>query len=196
MARANILIQGLQKCEFDMTKKYEIPMYLADSLYVPNLTDIDGIQCFDYELYTAGLQSEFGIDKVRIILPKELVLRDDFLEIIEEVEKYIKKFDNKNAAKTILEYLDTAKNSKKIKQHINDTINELIKFERKNLNSIWLKIFSNYFRVATFEKFDYIIGNPAWVQWSVLPEMYRNNTKANMRMDGLFSNDKMSVGTI
>lgn len=105
MARANILIQAIKRCKFNPAKRYEVPVYLADSLYVPN-------------------------------------------------------------------------------------IDELIKFEDKKLNSIWLKIFSNYFRVASFEKFDYIIGNPAWVQWSVLPESYRNNIKANMRIEGLFSSDK------
>lgn len=66
--------------------------------------------------------------------------------------------------------------------------------KRKKLNSIWLKIFSNYFKVASYDKFDYIVGNPAWVQWSVLPETYRNNIKANMRMDGLFSSDRNTGG--
>ncbi|WP_033916096.1 hypothetical protein [Campylobacter sputorum] len=61
-----------------------------------------------------------------------------------------------------------------------------MKFEKKKLNSIWLKIFLNYFRVATFDKFDYIVGNPAWIEWYVLPENYRKNIKANMRMDRLF----------
>lgn len=191
MARANILFQGFQKCEFADFKKYEIPVYLADSLYVPNITTIDGIECLDYKLNTNGLQKAFGVTEFQMTLPKELIMNESFLEIINGVEKHIVKFDEKKAFSVFATYLsDNAKNSKEIQNIISKTIKELIRFETKQLNSIWLKIFSNYFKVATFDKFDFIIGNPAWVQWSVLPENYRENVKANIRLDGLFSNDK------
>ncbi|MBE6429541.1 MAG: SAM-dependent DNA methyltransferase [Campylobacter sp.] len=190
MARANILISGLKKCSFDLNTKYEIPVYLADSLYVPNKIMIDEVECFDYELYTNVLQGEFNVNSIRIILPKELVLKPNFLEIITEVEKYIIKLDNISAIKIFEKELGYLNVKTELKRTLQTTIDNLISFERKKLNSIWLKIFSNYFRVASYEKFDYIIGNPAWVQWSVLPEQYRNNIKTNMRLDGLFSNDR------
>lgn len=192
MARANVLISGLRKCSFDITKKYEIPIYLADSLYVPKRVVIDGVECFDYELHTAVLQSAFGLNSIQITLPKELVLRENFIEIINEVEKHIINLDEKKAIKIFkTEFKPFKDKSKKeLKQILKSTIANLIEFEKEKLNSIWLKIFSNYFRVASYEKFDYIVGNPAWVQWSVLPEQYRNNIKANMRMDGLFSSDR------
>ncbi len=190
MARANILIQALKKCSFDITKKYEIPVYLADSLYTPNLILIDGIECYEYELYTKGLQSGFKKDSVKITLPKSLVCDNDFIQIITEVEKYLIAKEHKKALCVFEKHCSDIKNSKALNAKISDIVGELIEFEKKKLNSIWLKIFSNYFRVATFNKFDYIIGNPAWVQWSVLPENYRNNIKANMRLDGLFSKDK------
>ena len=190
MARANILIQAVKRCKFDITKKYEIPVYLADSLYVPNVISIDGVECYDYELYTTGLQRDFNIDKVRLILPKNLVLNAEFMSIIAEIEKHLVNLDKTAAIKCFERHCDEIKGRTNLSKTIEHNVDELIKFEQKKLNSIWLKIVSNYFRVATFEKFDYIIGNPAWVQWSVLPEAYRNNIKANMRMDGLFSSDK------
>lgn len=188
MARANILIQGLQKCTFNPLKKYEIPVYLADSLYVPELVEIDNIPCFSYSLYTTSLQKAFKLEAIKITLPKSLVENEDFLQIITEVERHIVNLDAKKAKQSFLKHIEAK--SKAIESLIEKCVLELIAFEKKNLNSIWLKIFSNYFRVATFKKFDYIIGNPAWVQWSVLPEAYRENTKQNMRMDGLFSSDK------
>lgn len=188
MARANILIQGLQKCTFDPLKKYEIPVYLADSLYVPELIKIDNIPCFSYSLYTSSLQKAFKLEAIKITLPKSLVENENFLQIIAEVERHIINLDAKKARQSFLKYSNIK--SKAIENLIEKCVLELIAFEKKNLNSIWLKIFSNYFRVATFKGFDYIIGNPAWVQWSVLPEAYRENTKKNMRMDGLFSSDK------
>lgn len=188
MARANILIQGLTKCTFNPLKKYEIPVYLADSLYVPNLIEIDNIPCLSYSLYTVSLQKAFNLESIKITLPKSLVEDENFLQIISEVEKHIINLDEKKAQQSFLKHINTQ--SKAIETLIKDCVKELIGFEKQKLNSIWLKIFSNYFRVATFESFDYIIGNPPWVQWSVLPEAYRQNTKANMRMDGLFSRDK------
>ncbi|KAA6225025.1 hypothetical protein FMM58_03920 [Campylobacter sp. LR291e] len=164
MAKANVLISGLKKCNSNLNDKYEIPVYLADSLYVPNL--------------------------IKITLPKKLVLMSKFIDIINEIEKYIIKLDDKGALKVFEKCYEPIKTNKKLKNTIKENIINLIQFETKKLNSIWLKIFSNYFRMASYTKFDYIISNPAWVQWSVLPEIYRNNIKANMRMDGLFSSDK------
>lgn len=190
MARANILIFGLKKCSFDLDEKYELPVYLADSLYVPKLVTIGDIECFDYELYTTGLQKVFNIESIRIVLPKALVLRQNFLDIITKVEKHIINSDKEKALKVFSTEFTPILKNKKLKEIICNAIDQLIQFEKEKLNSIWLKIFSNYFRVACYEKFDFIIGNPAWIQWSVLPETYRNNIKANMRLEGLFSNDK------
>ncbi|HEB7536809.1 TPA: N-6 DNA methylase [Campylobacter coli] len=190
MARANVLISGLKKCNFNLNEKYEIPVYLADSLYVPSLIEIDKVSCFDYELYTTGLQRVFDINSIKITLPKDLVLMPNFMDIINEVEKHIVRLDEKGALKVFENAYAPIKKSKELNDKIGENISNLIKFEKEKLNSIWLKIFSNYFRVASYEKFDYIIGNPAWVQWSVLPENYRVNIKQNMRMDGLFSSDK------
>lgn len=189
MARANIFIQTTKKCNFDIAKKYEIPVYLADSLYVPNVVQIGGEECLDYELYTTSLQREFNTDKVRIALPKNLILNDDFFNIIAQIEKHIVNLDKKSAMKEFKKHYKSLQNNDDLRKQVETNLDELVKFESKKLNSIWLKIFSNYFRVATFDKFDYIIGNPAWVQWSVLPEAYRENIKANMRLDGLFSSD-------
>ena len=190
MARANILISGLKKCNFNLNEKYEIPVYLADSLYVPSLIEIDKVPCFDYELYTARLQKILNINSIKVVLPKELVLMSNFMDIINEVEKHIVRLDEKGALKVFEKACPPIKKSKELNAKIKENIASLISFEKEKLNSIWLKIFSNYFKVASYEKFDYIIGNPAWVQWSVLPETYRANIKQNMRMDGLFSSDK------
>lgn len=186
MARANILISGLKKCSFSLNEKYELPVYLADSLYVPKLIKIDDIECFDYELYTTELQKNLNITSIRIVLPKDLVLKPNFLDIISKVEGYIVKRDKNQAMNVFDTEFEPISKSKKLRKMICDVIDRLIQSEQE----IWLKIFSNYFRVACYKKFDYIIGNPAWIQWSVLPETYRNNIKANMRLDGLFSSDR------
>lgn len=189
MERANLLIQGFKMCSFNITKRYELPIYLADSLYTPSSIQLDNTECFDCELYTTGLQEVFNTDKIRIIMPRSLVNRNDFLEILDEIEKCIIRKDKTKAIKIFGKYFDLSK-EKELKRKLTNNIDELIRFEEKNLNSIWLRIFANYFRVTSYNKFDYIIGNSAWVQWSVLPEAYRNKIKNKMRLEGLFSEDK------
>lgn len=193
MAKTNIFIQSVKYCNFDISKKYEIPVYLCDSLYVPQNINIGNIECYDYELYTTGLQP---LDKnsINIILPKSLVNKNNFISIIYDIEKAIIEKDREKALYIFESNCQDIKMDKILKNKIEVLINDLIKFENEKLNSIWLKIFSNYFKVATFTNFDYIIGNPAWVKWSALPEIYRENVKSKIRLDGLFSKDKNTGG--
>ncbi|WP_208364224.1 N-6 DNA methylase [Helicobacter pylori] len=190
MARANMLIFGLKHCHFDLNATYEIPIYLADSLYVPQTVMIDHAECLYYKLYTAGLQQVFDTSFIEITLPKKLVLKPDFLEIIHHVEKALINLDKQRALEILEEESADIQKSKALNEKISQSLDNLIAFEKKGLNSIWLKIFSNYFKVAIYDKFDFIVGNPAWVQWSVLPETYRKNVKENIRLNGLFSRDK------
>lgn len=189
MAKANILLQALKYCTFNINNKYEIPVYLADSLSVPNIIDIEGIECYTYQLYITGLKKEFNIDYIEMILPKEFVQTKDFIEKINQIEKHIVNGDKEKA----LDILIDGKYSK-IEKKLKKITDDLIEYEKKGLNSIWLKILSGYFRVASFEKFDYIVGNPPWIQWSVLPEKYRENVKDNIRVEGLFSSDGNTGG--
>lgn len=188
MAKANILLQAFKVCSFEITKKYEIPVYLADSLYTPNTIFLDGIECLEYKLFTAGLQHKLGVEKIEMVLPVNFVKSEHFTLELNKIENLIVKKDDKKALSILKKYIP--RNAPKLLQQLEKAIFELIEFEKKDLNSIWLKIFGGYFRVATYDKFNYIVGNPAWVQWSVLPENYRKNVKNNIRLEGLFSSDK------
>jgi methylase of polypeptide subunit release factors len=53
----------------------------------------------------------------------------------------------------------------------------LLDLQKKGLNGIWAKIIKNIFAPAFFENFDYVIGNPPWINWQSLPEEYRNSIK-------------------
>lgn len=189
MARANVLIHGLKTCIFDITKKYEIPIYLADSIYTAKSIKLGNQEVYSYNLQTTALQSALGIDGITMQMPKSLVVKENLLEIFAKIEKHIVAQNEKKAIEEFAKYVDL-KSNEELKQAIISNVKELMIFEKKGLNSIWLKIFSNYFKVASYDKFDYIIGNPAWIQWSCLPENYRNNIKRQIKDETLFSNDK------
>ncbi|WP_036459111.1 hypothetical protein [Mycoplasma leonicaptivi] len=190
ITKANIFINSINKVKFDITKKYEIPIYNCDSLYIPQKKVINGVDCYYYSLYTSSLQIE-NKNNIELILPVDLVEREDFFYILERLEEHI--IDLK--LKSIISELESFSPSiKKIKKEIHDIFSQLIELEKKKLNSIWLKIFSNYFRLANYKSFDYIIGNPAWVRWGDLPELYRENLKNNIEIKNIFSSDKNHGG--
>jgi hypothetical protein len=51
---------------------------------------------------------------------------------------------------------------------------KLLSLERQGINGIWARIIKNAFAPLFVGQFDYIAGNPPWVNWEHLPENYRN----------------------
>jgi len=54
------------------------------------------------------------------------------------------------------------------------------------MNGLWARLLKNNFAPLTVGQFDYIIGNPPWVNWENLPDRYRDQTKALWLRYGLF----------
>ncbi|MGO2257289.1 MAG: Eco57I restriction-modification methylase domain-containing protein [Hafnia alvei] len=52
----------------------------------------------------------------------------------------------------------------------------------------------NFFWSATAGHFDLVIGNPPWVRWSKLPDLYRERVKPTCEQYGIFSNTRMHGG--
>jgi len=55
---------------------------------------------------------------------------------------------------------------------------KLLTLERQGINGIWARIIKNAFAPLFVGEFDYIAGNPPWVNWEHLPEGYRESTKS------------------
>src|SRR3989304_539679 len=66
--------------------------------------------------------------------------------------------------------------------------------QARDWDKIWCRIIKNNFSPRGFAPFDFIIGNPPWVRWSRLPEMYRNRVKAFCNYYGLVSGRGYSGG--
>ncbi|MHA7062876.1 hypothetical protein [Azospirillum argentinense] len=57
------------------------------------------------------------------------------------------------------------------------TYDQVLDLHRREWNGIWFRIVRNFFWSATAGQFDLIAGNPSWVRWLNLPEVYRNRAK-------------------
>ena len=70
---------------------------------------------------------------------------------------------------------------------------KLLTLERQGINGIWARIIKNAFAPLFVGEFDYIAGNPPWVNWESLPEQYRLGTKPLWISYGLFPHGGMDT---
>jgi hypothetical protein len=168
----------------------EIPVYLGDSSYMPTIKKIGGIECVSYKYY---FPANMEIDFPEIVFPLDFVKSKSFITVLQKVETMI--LDDMKKEKIfafVIEEIEKIINSSLndlIKSKISDLIKTIIKYQKENLNSIWLFIFMNYLKPFAIGDFDLIIGNPPWVRWSVLPADYKSKIKNTLRNEGVFSRD-------
>ncbi|MEM1697904.1 MAG: hypothetical protein QXG48_04550, partial [Thermofilaceae archaeon] len=61
----------------------------------------------------------------------------------------------------------------------------LLKLEEEGKNNVWISILRNAFAPMLKGRFDYVVGNPPWVNWENLPESYRETSKLLWSQYGL-----------
>ncbi|MBI2918051.1 MAG: N-6 DNA methylase [Chloroflexi bacterium] len=65
--------------------------------------------------------------------------------------------------------------------------------DERAINGIWARIIKNAFAPLFCGHFDYVAGNPPWVNWESLPDDYRNDTKRLWVYHGLFPHGGMDT---
>ena len=70
---------------------------------------------------------------------------------------------------------------------------KLLNLEKQGINGIWARIIKNAFAPLFVGDFDYIVGNPPWINWESLPEQYRLKTKPLWISYGLFPHGGMNT---
>jgi methylase of polypeptide subunit release factors len=69
--------------------------------------------------------------------------------------------------------------------------------EKEGKNRIWTRLLKNSFAPLLMGKFDFVVGNPPWVNWECLPEHYRENTRKLWDYYGLLERTKgMGLGKV
>jgi SAM-dependent methyltransferase len=70
---------------------------------------------------------------------------------------------------------------------------QLADLERQGINGIWARIIKNAFAPLFQGRFDFVAGNPPWVNWESLPGDYRNETKPLWVYHNLFPHRGMDT---
>jgi SAM-dependent methyltransferase len=67
-----------------------------------------------------------------------------------------------------------------------DLFKQLVKLDAESRNGVWARIIKNAFAPLFTPQVDFVVGNPPWVNWESLPDMYRKSTAALWTDYGLF----------
>lgn len=143
----------------------DIPIYLSDSLLAP-------LEFKTRHQIHYSLPTKVGIFKIPVSLITNKQL-DIFLNlVIESVDVELDPFNFKIKFKSLSLNLSDEEN--KLAFEFYETLLDL---QKRGLNGIWGKIIKNIFAPSFFKDFDFIVGNPPWINWQNLPEDYRDSIK-------------------
>jgi type II restriction/modification system DNA methylase subunit YeeA len=149
----------------------EIPIYLADSIMVERRAGIYG------DVYV--LRTVVGEFEIPVSVVRKGVLR----EVLAEVVKCLENRYDKDDFKRKVEY-NYGLDPKEL-HYLAGFYEKLYKLEVEDNNKIWVGIIRNAFAPILKGKFDFVIGNPPWVNWENLPDEYREISKPLWTLYGM-----------
>jgi SAM-dependent methyltransferase len=169
-----------------------IPVYLADSVRTPAMGET---------LQTAGAY-EFPTAIGDFHVPAVLCTKerfDRFCNILEESvraqispDAFISRIERELKLAPPEWQQSDADLARKVYEEISD-------LHRQGMNGIWARLLKNNFAPLTVGQFDYIVGNPPWVNWEHLPDGYRDSTRKlwdRYQLAGTFRGGRPRLGAV
>lgn len=144
-----------------------IPVYLADSVLTPSQ---------GADLYTQhGFSFQTAVG--RFTVPRSLVEARYIDQLAHLLEECVHSGTSVEAFRTRLVRafpLNAEDDDEKIEIEIAvDLYKKLLELDEQKINGIWARIIKNAFAPRFQGRFDYVAGNPPWVNWASLPREYR-----------------------
>jgi len=172
-----------------------IPVYLADSVLTPSLEV--GQQSFldGKGGLKQGTGFTFGTAVGRFTVPRALVearYLDKLADLLEQaVHDDLGREQFK--ARLLAEFpLDAKQDAGDVSLALR-LFEQLRDLERQGINGIWARIIKNAFAPLFVGRFDYVAGNPPWVNWESLPPAYRQEIKPLWVHHNLFPHGGMDT---
>lgn len=163
-AKTNFIISLSDMLE-DINTAFEIPIYLSDSMLVT-------LEFQEKEQQMLSIPTKVGM----FSFPYKVIEKQKFNKLINTlIESVDAENETTSVSKKVRDLIPSLNDSEI--EIITNQYEKIIDLEKKNLNGIWLKIIKNFFTPAFLGQFDYIVGNPPWINWQTLPEEYRNSIK-------------------
>jgi len=150
----------------------EIPVYLADSIMLERKTDTSFSSSPTYSPTTTYVfRTVVGDFKI----PASLVQKGYLPSILYEVSKAMEsKYTVNNFINKIKAFYTL---DEKELELLVSFYEKLLQLEEEKKNNVWVAIIRNAFAPILRGKFDFVVGNPPWINWENLPETYRESSK-------------------
>jgi hypothetical protein len=183
-ARVNFLIAISEFLFESPGQQIEIPILLADAIYSPTRDPQN-----KEKLVTYRIGSKFA--DLEIELPEELAFNRERLDTLfssfsASIEDGIP-YDRARIRLLSQKALSTHE-ADKWHNALQNTYNKVLQLHSRDWNGIWFRVVRNFFWSSVAGNFDLIAGNPPWVRWSKLPDLYRERVKKTCLAYNIFSN--------
>lgn len=164
-----------------------LPVYLADSVRTPT-TGADIFASGAYEFPTA-------VGKFRV--PETLCKESCFNRFTQILEESIRSEITADAfitrTKKEIGLSSESWNEASDAGILKELYDKMLELHRQGMNGLWARLLRNNFAPLTLGQFDYVAGNPPWVNWENLPDGYREELKPLWVRYGLFPHGGMDT---
>jgi len=141
-----------------------IPVYLADSVRTP---------AAGQTLFTAGAY-EFPTAVGTFLIPAVLCTKERFDRFCNILDESVRAQISPDAFVSRIEKELAPPEWQQGDSNLTKKIYEQIfELHSKGMDGLWARLLKNNFAPLTVGQFDYIVGNPPWVNWEHLPDGYR-----------------------
>lgn len=180
-ARTNYLLSMGDLLKFALPN-VEIPIYMSDSILTPykqkqmSLREGEGAQPYTFP----SVEGDFKIPSSTI----EQDVIGDLTVLLEECSEH--GYNKEEFWNRVQKELDD-RDLKQEREQYCKLYEKMLELEEEEKNGLWARIIKNAFAPIMQSRFDYIAGNPPWVNWENLPKEWRERSKDLWKDYGLFS---------
>ncbi|MCL6613571.1 MAG: N-6 DNA methylase [Firmicutes bacterium] len=164
-ARVNFLLAIVDLLEH-RRGEITIPVYLADSVRTPAV----GANLFNSGAY------EFPTAVGTFLVPAKLCTKERFDRFCDLLEESLRGGLDPSAFLARVEKalgLRPPEWDDHASSYCRRLYEEMGELHRRGLDGLWARLLKNNFAPFTVGRFDYVVGNPPWVNWESLPDQYR-----------------------
>jgi len=186
-SRANYLIALGDMLRERGAESIEIPVYLADSILVERRQTLTGTGMWTVCILKTAA-GEFSV-------PTSVVEKGLLSKALTIIEESVKGGYTVNECRVrLLREMNLEDSEVTV---LAELFKKLSTLEKEGRNRIWARILKNSFAPFFTGRFDYVVGNPPWINWESLPQDYRKSSENLWSRYGLLEKTKgMGLGKV
>jgi len=161
-SRANYLL-ALGELIRVATVHIELPVYFADSILAERKSTFAGVEY--------ALKTTVGTFSVPVAVVEKGIL-GKALSLVEECVYH--GYSQKEFKERAIREFGVLSENEVLE--LTNLFVQMLKLEKAGKNKIWTRVLKNSFAPLFVGTFDFVVGNPPWINWESLPEDYRNAT--------------------